>query len=560
MVLTVKKGRLKTAIKFLLVIFLFIFLLLLLFANRFVEPMLRQRLHGLIIVGSDSLYKYKLGDLNANFFGGNVEVENLQIEVDSNHYHRLSQQNALPSLTMQLNLQQGLIRGLSVFTLLFGKKINIREILSKEADLILTRHIRQKEIPKKTTPLWKAIQPIVKSIHIGQISLAGVKLLYKNADTSESVKLQFDRCLAVLKNVQVDSASAADTMRIAFAKQISMQFYDLKFRTPDSSYKLKAEVVQYSSDKKLLQIKDFKIQPTLEKNDFFKSTAMQKSRYVMEFEEAQFTNIRIDRFIHSNIIAADSVFITQPELSIDTDKTLPPTLESKFGRYPHQSLLKANPLVMIKGMRIRNAVVTYTEKSKKTGKEGKLVFSKMNISISNVTNNANLIKQNAQCVALVQAQVFDSSPLQTKFTFYLDSTEGQYTAQGEVRNLKAEQLNRIAVPLNNTEIRSLHINYLRFAVSGDDYGARGRVQMSYNNLAIALRKKDEETGAVTTKKFLTKLINKYTLYPDNPSEGTERAANDIIYARISTQAFFGVVWKTIFAGMQNIMMKSGRYE
>jgi len=30
--------------------------------------------------------------------------------------------------------------------------------------------------------------------------------------------------------------------------------------------------------------------------------------------------------------------------------------------------------------------------------------------------------------------------------------------------------------------------------------------------------------------------------------------------RLTDKAFFGLLWQTIFAGMQNIMMKSGRYQ
>jgi hypothetical protein len=31
-------------------------------------------------------------------------------------------------------------------------------------------------------------------------------------------------------------------------------------------------------------------------------------------------------------------------------------------------------------------------------------------------------------------------------------------------------------------------------------------------------------------------------------------------SRISSQSFFGFVWKSLFTGMQDVMMKSGRYE
>jgi hypothetical protein len=56
-----------------------------------------------------------LGDLKANLLGGNVEVESLHIWVDSSRYIQLDKQNALPSLTMEIKLQKGKIKGLSVW-------------------------------------------------------------------------------------------------------------------------------------------------------------------------------------------------------------------------------------------------------------------------------------------------------------------------------------------------------------------------------------------------------------------------------------------------------------
>jgi hypothetical protein len=85
--------------------------------------------------------------------------------------------------------------------------------------------------------------------------------------------------------------------------------------------------------------------------------------------------------------------------------------------------------------------------------------------------------------------------------------------------------------------------------------------MRYDGLSLVMRKTDEETGQVKTKKFLTKLINRFMIWPDNPGpDGRERAATNRQVSRLTTQSFFGFLWKTIFAGMQDIMMRSGRYE
>ena len=554
-------SKLKKLLKHTCIFLFLVFIVLLLFANRLVEPILRDRLHTLIIQGSDSLYRYKLSKLNANFFGGNVEVENLQLRVDSVRYYQMLRENSLPSLTMQLDLQKGRIRGLGVFSLIFGKQINISEIWSKEANIKLSRHVN-KENPghSEVVPLWKSIQPSINSISIDKINLDGVKLLYRDADTSESIKLQFDRCEAMFKDVRIDSASTNDAGRIGFARDLTMRFYDLKFRTPDSSYKMKAELINYSSITNVFEINSFKLQPTLEGEDFFKYASLQKSRYVIEFKKMTFTNFLLDRFIHENIISADSVFINTPELNIDSDKTLPPDMESKIGKYPHQHLLKAKHMVMIKGVKVLNGKVNYTEKAEKTAKQGQLVISEMNTVFSNVTNNKRLIKNNPRSVAIVNAKIFETSPISAKFIFHLDSAEGEFDAKGEVYNLNAWQLNKVAVPLANTQFTSLNIKALQFQMHGDDFSTMGKVKMRYTDLAFILRKTDEETGTTKTKKFLTKLVNKFVIYPSNPANGEERIANDVTYARTSSKSFFGVVWKTIFFGMQNIMMKSGRYQ
>ena len=231
---------------------------LVIFINSYVEPLLRDRLRTLIIAGSDSLYTYSLGSLNANFYGGNVEVENLHITVDSNRYDYLHKRHALPSLTMQLSLKKGHVKGINLFDLLFRKKISINEIMSNQADINLSRHLSPAD-SIENDPLWKSMQPDIKAISVDRISLNGVKLLYKNADTSESVKLQFDRCDAAFENVLIDSSASMDTSRMGFSKDVSFRFHDLKFRTADSSYKMKAEWINYSSTNNLLEIDSFKL-------------------------------------------------------------------------------------------------------------------------------------------------------------------------------------------------------------------------------------------------------------------------------------------------------------
>lgn len=543
-------------------VLLTLFILLLVFVNRFIEPILKDRLHTLIIQGSDSLYTYTLGKLRANFYGGNVEVENLQISIDSNRYKYLRTRNALPSLTMQLSLQRGHVKGVGIIDLLFGRKIRIEEIMSRQADIALTRHVHLHDhIIDEKLPVWKAIQPKILSIFVGRIKLDGIKMLYKNADTSESIKLQFDRCDALFENIRIDSAAASDTTRIGFTKEISMKFNDLKYRTSDSTYKMKAEWIKYSSKDRTLEVDSFKLQPTLDKEDFYGAANRQTALYNIEFSKVRFINTRLDHFIHNNLIDADSVVFEKPKVKIYNDKTLPPDFESKIGKFPHQRLLKADPTIIVKHISLSNASLELTEKDAKTNKEGTIAITHLNFNASNITNDSAMIKKDPICLANFNGAIFNSSPVSLSLRLHLDSTNGRFDASGYVKNVSAEQLNQVAVPLANVQINSCNIHSLEFNVSGEDYSASSRVRMRYNNLSITLRKTDEETGEVTTKKFITKILNRFVIWPDNPGpDGLERVSQATRVSRLTTQSFFGLLWKTIFAGMQDVMMKSGRYQ
>lgn len=538
-----------------------LFIILLISVNRIIEPVLKDRLHTLIIQGSDSLYTYTLGKLKANFYGGNVEVENLQITVDSSRYEYLDKRNALPSLTMQLHLQKGSIKGVGIFDLLFAKKIRIEEILSRQADIVLSRHIHPNNIIEEKIPIWKAIQPKMKSIYVGRIKLDGIKLLYMDADNSKSVQLQFDRFDADFNNILIDSAAAADTTRIGFTKEISMKFIDLRYRTSDSTYKMRAKQITYSSKKRLLEVDSFKLQPTLEKRDFYEAANRQTSLYNIEFAKVRFVNTRLDHFIRNNTIEGDSVVFEKPQLKIYDDKTLPPDFESKIGKYPQQKLLKAGTRIDVKNISFKDASVELTEKVAKTLQEGTLTINHLNFNANNITNDSFLISKNPVCTAHFSATIFNSSPVSLDLRLYLDSTNGRFDASGFVKNITASQLNQLAVPLANIHINSCNIRDLEFSIRGEDFDATANVRVRYNNLSVTLRKTDEETGETKTKKFLTKLLNRFVIWPDNPGpDGVERVAQNRKVLRLTTQSFFGLIWKTIFAGMQDVMMKTGRYE
>jgi hypothetical protein len=106
-------------------------------------------------------------------------------------------------------------------------------------------------------------------------------------------------------------------------------------------------------------------------------------------------------------------------------------------------------------------------------------------------------------------------------------------------------------------LNSLNIQEVSFSLTGNDFKGVGSVRMVYDGLNVDVLKRDEKTGDVETNKFLTKLLNRYMAYPSNPVAGApERVAANAAADRLLWQSFFGLIWKTVFLGMQNIILKS----
>ncbi|RYY41017.1 MAG: hypothetical protein EOO08_03590 [Chitinophagaceae bacterium] len=536
-------------------IFAFLMVLLAVAAERYVEPALRKRIGVLIVQGSDSLYNWRMGKLDVSLFGGHVAIEGLHIEVDSNQYRVLLAEKRLPPLTMNVDMPYGHLRGIDVFNLLLGRNVRIGELVTEGAHIEVWRNGREQRQNWNRPPLWKMIRPNINSIVLKRLKLEGVRFGYRHADDSGDVQLKFDTCSALVRDIRIDSAASVDPERIGFCRYVKLHFYDLKFRSADSSMKLKARTIDYSSEDKLLSIRDFKMQPTLkDKESFYEGADKQREMTVIEFAQLDLTKFRMEEFVRNNAVMADSLLVDTPSIRIYTDKTLPPTLEGKMGRYPQQLLMHARTDIHIKGIALRDANLTYTERSEKSGQEGTLALNHLNITVSNVTNIKTEIMRDSTCRLEANGNILGTSPLRATFLFFLNEPEGRFQCNGTIANVQASQLNGLAEPLAGIRMQSLDLQELRFRLEGNDYTARGEVGMRYRNLYLVLQKEDEETGLLKTKKLLTKLVNKYTLLHENPApDGYEAVARNVERSRLMTQTFFGLVWKTIFSGMQTIM-------
>jgi len=531
------------------------------FIDRYLAPVIHKRLEKLIVTGSDSLYNFNVEKITVSFWSSSVAVKNLHIEVDSVRYAHREKLANLPAMTVAINISNGTIGGIGLLPLLFDKKINIESIMSKNANITFSRHFRKSDKKIKTgdTPLWKLIQPDISSISIAKIVLDDVGITYTNADSARAFKWKFEHCSTIIDNTKVDSASSMDKERILFSKNVSIQFNDIKLQTSDGLYAIETKKLWYSSSEKIVEFEDFKFHPLAGIKAFYNKVGYDKDRFNLDLPKIRLVNFQLPQWINSNVLSIDSVNLSSPQVHVYKDRTAPTDTRSKLGNYPHQLLQKLPFTINIDQIHITDGQVLYTERSRKSGMEGKLSFQKLGGTIKNITNDVEAIEKNPNCVVDLSGLLLQRSPLHAIFTFHLNEADnGGFEVRADISKLEASQLNAVSIPLAQASVKSLDVRDLHYYAAGNEHTATGSLRMLYKNLEIDLTKKDEDDGKIKKRKLLSFLVNNLVVYKDNPSNDKERKAAGIQTIRDPQKSFFNLIWKTLFNSFKEITIRIDR--
>jgi hypothetical protein len=150
----------------------------------------------------------------------------------------------------------------------------------------------------------------------------------------------------------------------------------------------------------------------------------------------------------------------------------------------------------------------------------------------------------------LNSYVMDEGKLNVSFKFDLNSPVGAFDYKGAVVNLDGRKLNRITKPLGMIQVNKGLINELAFDIKANQDVAKGSVDFRFNDLSVALLKKEEGRQRLVKKGLLSILANALVLYSDNPSADGKFTGAKINFRREPTASFFSFIWKTLFQGVK----------
>ncbi|HEX5655197.1 MAG TPA: hypothetical protein VFX58_19125, partial [Chitinophagaceae bacterium] len=476
--------------------------------------------------------------------------------LDSNRYRLRQEKKNLPAMTFELDLPGGSITGINIADLVFRKKIDVDRINFNEARVKLARHSRKTAaIDTAELPLWKLIQPGIQSIKVGRAACENLKLSYQNAEDQDNFRWQFDECDVAFMDLRVDSASANDSTRLLFAKDIALAAKNIKMKTADGLYNLAAQKIRYSSRHKDLEAAEFSFQPAISDAALIRHFGYQHEIYKLRMPRINVKNFLLHQWINNNQLQAREIELLSPEIAVSMDRNAPPNTRSKKGQYPHQLVQKAPFGIDVRKVKVRDGKLVYTEKNNKNQLTGRLVFSAMKGTINNITNLPGPLSRSNTCRVDVSSAVLSTGFMKALFRFNLADKAGAFSVNATINKLDADQLQPLAKAMTSTDLQSFNMHQLHYSLSGNQNAGIGELRMHYDNMDILINQVEPD-GSLDKKGLLSFFANRFAIYKENPmSNGDERKAEKVAVQRVATRSFFNFIWKTLYTSAGEIVLR-----
>lgn len=350
-----------------------------------------------------------------------------------------------------------------------------------------------------------------------------------------------------INDIQADKIGKVRKKPLEYSKEVAIGLSSMNLKSKDNHYDFSLKGLEVNSLRKSFRINSFKIIPYKGEKAFASAEKYQADRYDLTMKDLVFSDIVMNDVLDKKLIAS-RLDVKSTNAKIYRDLTKPLEKKNKVGNYPSQLLGKLDMNINIKKMTLNSAYIEYKERQENTDSTGIVAFSNSTITISNVTNLPEAIKENNELNIAFRSNILKQVPIKGNFIFRLNDKEGHFRANGHTAGFDAEILNKVTIPMALIKIKSGKINSLDFNFKGNNTSAKGDVILKYNDLKVDVLKRDKNTNDIK-KRGLVSFMANLIVKNDNPMNGTLREVNPE-YERNNYKSFFNLVWKTLFTGMK----------
>jgi hypothetical protein len=512
------------------------------------RPLLVAKLQELIKMGSNGLYSFTLDSLVIDVTQSRVTLFNAALNYDSKALRLLETMGEAPPDVFRIKLNNLHIEGINVDEVLNQKRVDL-QLVRINNPYIQLFHKQPTRNPKHKRTLYQQLMKDKNHISVKRILVKGGTLMSYDLSKKNAVT-KLNEVHLSLSNILIDSSTQYKKKRFLFSEKAELITKNFVQETKDKLYFFKIGTVSVTTPNNILTATNVSLDPKYDKKTFQNRIPSMKEHYQLKIARLRGKGIEWGNLLNQQKLMGENIVLEDGQLDVYLDRSLPPP-SSKLGSFPHQLMMKIPIPVYFPDMTVKNLSLSYEEMNPKSGKSGKVMMDKINMTVSNITNLPDRIKTNPYTEVKASGLFMQQVPLNTVFRFDLSRyKEGSFSSEVKIDTVEGSRLNSMAEPLGLFKIDKGKINGLKATVAGDEQKARGDVQLLYDGLNISLLKKNEnKSGALKEKEILGFVANRLMIKNENPDKGKSTRTAEAFFERDPKAGFFNLIWKTILVGM-----------
>lgn len=543
-------------LKWLLIIaagFLLVFGSVSFYLNIWVKPIIAKRLKQLVLNSTDQLYHIDFSGISVDCLTGDAHLANVKFLPDTAVLRKLILLKKAPNNVYYVQLKKLSIRNVHPLRIFREKKLNIDQIEVNRPQITMVNKqydFNENRPPRPRLSPYDFVSRFFKEVRIDSIRFNQVSFKYIDQNQAVPVIDSLENLNVTLKDWLIDVNSAKDTSRFYLLKEVVLNLQDYSFATADSLYRVKVDEINFTSSRGALSIKQLSLIPRYSEMEFGKIVGHSKDRFSIQMSNLDLKGIDLPLYVKKHELFAREMNVKDGNISVFNNNELKSQESIKTGQYPHQLLQKLNAKITVKKLALNNINISYSEFDRDSKQKGRITFEKTSGTVTNITNVAKEKKRNHFMEANLNTLMMGQGKMDVQFKFNLVAADGAFTYAGTLHGLNGSVLNSVTKPLGLVHIKNGMVKKLSFNVAANDYKAVGNMEFRYNDLGIAVLKREEGKSWLSRQGLLSFLANNLVIKPDNPDKlGIFRPAR-IDYIRAPTRSFFNFIWRSLFQGIR----------
>lgn len=517
--------------------------------NLYKYKFIKDKVKSAVYEKTNGLYTIRYDKMVLDEVAGYLYVTNLQIIPDTARFRQMVADKKNPPLVLSLNVPELKIAGVKTPQAMLNKKVSGRKLEISNATVVFyyakghpdtTKDVTGKEMYQQLLGDLKEIQ--ADTVEVTNVSLAFIDIR-NNKKTIEASNLSVH-----LKDVLIDSLHSNDSSRFFFAKKAQVDGEKGLIRNKESTYFYHFDNFSFTNEGGLFFIKSLRIEPQLSEEKFAAYSKLQNDRFNVSLSNVSLKNMNLTRLMETDVIA-DELLIKEINIKVFRDLSYPRDKKVRVGTFPQQLLMKLPLTLSLKKIIVSDAFIEYKEKNPKSEYSGKVQFVHASAVIRNVTNEADRIKADRNCVLDFSSRFLDMANMHAHINMLLNEKRGKFTFSGSMEGFEANKLNVLMEPMGLAKIEKGQVRKVDFNFAGNSYGSTGKLTLLYDGLKISLLKKDS-TDDTFKKKKLASFVANIIVKNANPLRKQPVRVADVHYVHDTNRSFFNLMWKSVYAGVK----------